>query len=270
MGRAIAALRGEPLPYSERTGPRSALQGKIYTSTDYPPQYDIFLHNENAYARELPGYLAFACFIEPDARGETPIGDCRAIEQSIDASVRERFEQLGWMHVRNIHPDLGPSWQEVFQVNTQQEVEAYCRARDIDIEWVSANHLRTRQVHAAHVTHPRTGERLWCNHATFYHRDCLEPVLRHALRPWEQRGALPNETFYGDGSPISTADFVVLRDAYLQHKRAFRWREGDLLLVDNLRVCHGREPYEGARQIAVGMTTPIERAPRAQRGQLRG
>ena len=49
LEKAIQAISGESLEYRERSSPRTAVSGNIYTSTDYPPSYPIFLHNENSY-----------------------------------------------------------------------------------------------------------------------------------------------------------------------------------------------------------------------------
>ncbi|MEU6709043.1 TauD/TfdA family dioxygenase, partial [Streptomyces wuyuanensis] len=34
------------------------------------------------------------------------------------------------------------------------------------------------------------------------------------------------------------------------------WQPGDLMLVDNIRTAHSREPYDGPREILVGMADP--------------
>ncbi|MEV0964439.1 TauD/TfdA family dioxygenase, partial [Streptomyces sp. NPDC049910] len=34
------------------------------------------------------------------------------------------------------------------------------------------------------------------------------------------------------------------------------WQPGDLMLVDNIRTAHSREPYDGPREILVGMSDP--------------
>lgn len=261
MNRAVRSMSGELLPYHERTGPRTSLHDAIYTSTDYPAEYEIFLHNENSYSRRMPGRLSFACLVPPLAAGETALADCRAVERRIDRGLLERFAELGWMHVRNIAPELGLGWRDVFQCETREEVARYCTENGIGLEWTDTDRLRTRQVHDAFVVHPITGERLFCNHATFYHGQSLEPVLRQALGAGSRDDRLPNHTRFGDGSAISRDQVRHLREAYVREKTTFPWRRGDLLVVDNLRVCHGREPYRGPRRIAVAMTTPFERPP---------
>src|SRR5436309_1606654 len=45
----IRAVSGELLEYSYRSTPRSQVSGRIYTSTEYPADQSIPMHNEMAY-----------------------------------------------------------------------------------------------------------------------------------------------------------------------------------------------------------------------------
>ena len=71
---------------------------------------------------------------------------------------------------------------------------------------------------------------------------------------------LPTNTYYGDASPIEPETLDELRRIYDEETVLFPWQEGDILLLDNMRVAHGRAPYTGARQILVGMTEPFTRS----------
>ncbi|MFM9445922.1 TauD/TfdA family dioxygenase [Streptomyces acidiscabies] len=46
---------------------------------------------------------------------------------------------------------------------------------------------------------------------------------------------------------------------YEQVRMAERWQRGDIMLVDNIRVAHGREPFQGDREVLVAMGDPVER-----------
>ena len=43
---------------------------------------------------------------------------------------------------------------------------------------------------------------------------------------------------------------------YLAEKIIFPWRDGDVLMLDNLLCAHGREPYAGKRRVLVSMAKP--------------
>lgn len=255
--RLIVAAAGGVLEYADQTSPRHKVSGNVYTSTDYPADQPILLHNENSYAHSWPMKLFFFC-VTPAARGgETPIADTRLVLARIDPRIRERFEEKGWMLVRNFGRGLGLSWETVFQTADRAEVDAYCRAAGIETEWQEGGRLRTRQVRRAVVSHPRTGERVWFNHAAFFHVSALAAGLREGLLAGLGEDELPYNTYYGDGSPIEESVAEALREAYRQSEVAFEWRAGDVLLLDNMLAAHGRRPFEGPRRVVVGMAEPV-------------
>ena len=44
-----------------------------------------------------------------------------------------------------------------------------------------------------------------------------------------------------------------IRAAYEMERVEFGWRRGDLLMLDNMLVAHGRNPFEGKRRVIVAM-----------------
>jgi alpha-ketoglutarate-dependent taurine dioxygenase len=38
----------------------------------------------------------------------------------------------------------------------------------------------------------------------------------------------------------------------------FEWRAGDVLLLDNMLVAHGRRPYSGPRKILTALAEPFK------------
>jgi alpha-ketoglutarate-dependent taurine dioxygenase len=251
--RFIATVSGGAMEYRYRSSPRTQVTGNIYTSTDYPSDQSIFPHNEHAYSPTFPLRIFFFCVQPAERGGETPVGDCRRILQRIDPEIRERFREKGVMYVRNFGDGFGLPWPTVFQTDDRGEVEEYCRENGLEAEWKPGDRLRTRRVGPAIFKHPRTGEELWFNHAAFYHWTTLEPTAREQLRAVFGEEDLPNNTFYGDGTPISPAVAQHLRDAYLQEQVTFPWQRGDLLMMDNMMAIHARNPYAGQRQVVVGM-----------------
>ena len=254
--RFIRTVSGDLLEYSERSSPRSQVEGNIYTSTEYPADQTIFLHNENSYAHTWPLKLFFLCSTPPRRGGATPVADCRAIYRTIDPGVREAFVEKGVMYVRNFSDEVGLSWRTVFGTDDPDEVVRRCRDAGYEVEWTGPDRLRTKRVGPAAVRHPRSGEWTWFNHATFFHVTTREPELREALLAQYAEEDLPSNTYYGDGSPIEPEVLDHLRDVYAREKVSLPWRAGDVLMLDNMLAAHGREPFEGPRAIRVGMSEP--------------
>jgi len=253
----VVACSAELLEYRERSSPRTRVNNNIYTSTDYPASQSIFFHNENSYQRTWPLKIFFFCMTPSTQGGETPIADCRRVFGHIDQKIRRRFMEKGWMLVRNFGAGLSLTWQSVFQTEDKFAVETYCRQAGIKTEW-RGEHLRTRQVRQAVAQHPVTGEMIWFNHAAFFHVSTLEPSTRETLLAGLKEEDLPNNTYYGDGSPIEPDVIEEIREAYRKEAVSFVWQEGDILMLDNMSVAHGRNPYAGPRKILVAMAEPFD------------
>jgi alpha-ketoglutarate-dependent taurine dioxygenase len=255
----VSAVAKGQMSYDEPTTPRSRVADKIYTSTDYPPDQSIPPHNERSYSAEVPMRLYFWCDTPAAVGGETPLGDSRRIYQRIPKVIRDRFEETGWMYVRNFSAELGLSWQTVFQTEDRNVVEEYCRTNSIDFDWKAGERLTTRQVRPAVIVHPRTGEPSWFNHITFFHISSLEPVVRERLLADYGEAGVPNNTYYGDGSRIEESVLDEMRQAYEREMAGFAWQRGDLVMLDNLLVAHARKPFSGPRKILFAMSNPYRR-----------
>lgn len=161
------------------------------------------------------------------------------------------------MYVRNFGDGFGLPWQTVFQTEDRRAVEDYCRDHGIQSEWKEDGRLRTRAVRPAAARHPKTGEVTWFNHATIFHVTTLAPHVRDALLSQFAEADLPSNSYYGGGESIAPEVLEQLRDAYRQETVDFAWQRGDVLMLDNMLVAHGRRPFSGERKIAVGMAEPV-------------
>ncbi|HEX8719951.1 MAG TPA: TauD/TfdA family dioxygenase [Pyrinomonadaceae bacterium] len=254
--RAARAACGELLEYRYRSTPRARVSGDIYSSTEYPADEHIPLHNEMSYTTSWPLKIAFCCAQPADEGGETPVADSRRVYARVPARVREQFARGGVMYVRNYGRRLDLPWQDVFQTADRAEVEAYCRSASIEFEWRGDDGLRTRQVCQAVAAHPQTGEEVWFNQAHLFHTSNLRPEVREFLLASCREEDLPRNAYFGDGSPIAGSLLDEVREAYRLETVSFPWRRGDVLVLDNMLAAHGRTPFRGARQILVGMAEP--------------
>ncbi|WP_394332732.1 condensation domain-containing protein [Chitinophaga rupis] len=247
-----AITGGPPMDYMDQSSPRSRLADKVYTSTDQPSSQHINMHNELSYSRHWPLQIIFHCMQLQCTGGETPICDSRRVLAQLSPATRRRFEEKGIMYYRNLQEGFGLSWQDVYQTNDPEAVAAYCRLHNIRFSWKSEQQLQTWWVKPAIVKHPVTGEPLWFNHGLFFNERSLAEHIREGIGAEE----LPFNTFYGDGSPIEPEVIAEIASAYAAAKVVFPWKKGDILLLDNMLMSHGRNPYDGARKIVVSMNTP--------------
>ena len=247
------ALSGALLEYTYRSTPRSKERGNIYTSTEYPADQSIPLHNENAYTTSWPMKIWFFCVTPVQQGGETPIADSRNVFKRIDPKIRERFMQKKVRYVRNYSEGLDLPWQTVFQTTSKSVVEEYCRSAGIEFEWKDSHHLRTSQVCQAVARHPQTGEMVWFNQAHLFHVSSLPAEARETLLSVCKEEDLPRNAYYGDGSPLEPAVLAEIREIYQQEAVLFPWQESDILMLDNMLIAHGRSPFVGVRKILVSM-----------------
>ena len=233
--------------------PRAEIGNKIYSSTPYPPNETILFHNESSHMNRWPLKIFFFCFNAAQQGGETPIIDCRKIYQLLDPKIRERFRQKQIMYVRNFTDNLDVSWQEFFQTMDKSEVENYCHKNCIDFEWKPDNGLRTRHVRPAVTTHPNTNEMIFFNQLQLHHVLCLDSTIRESLLSLFEERDLPRNVYYGDGAPIESTVLDEIRRVYQEASISFPWQEGDILMLDNMLIAHGRNPYVGRRKIMVAL-----------------
>lgn len=252
----VRGLSGPPLDYTERSSPRSAIKGRVYTSTEYPHDEEIFPHNETSYRASWPLKLYFRCVEPPTTQGATPLADVREVHDAIDPAVREEFARRKWMLVRNFHPDFGMSWQHVFDTDDPWKVESYCAGNGIRFEWIGEQGLRTRAVREPIHYRPGSDRPSWFNHATFFHVSSLAAEVAEGLLEMFGMAGLPANSYYGDGGEIPADVVAHLRAAYRGAITRFDYERDDVLIVDNMTAAHGREPFTGPRKVEVAMAEP--------------
>jgi alpha-ketoglutarate-dependent taurine dioxygenase len=232
------------------------IEGNVYTSTETPSHFEIALHSESTFAQTWPRWVCFHCVTPARSKGRTPIADVQKVYLRLPSRLRERFEETGVLYLRNFSEGPGMNWQTAFQVSSKDELEAKCRQEDISWEWRGETQLRTYQRRPSVVWHPVTGIPAWFNQALALHVTALPQPLRDVLVRQLGDLDLPHQTFYGNGEPFEPETIETIRQAYAEEVVRFSWEVGDLLILDNLVFAHGRESFEGLREILACLAGP--------------
>ena len=243
------------IDYTDRSSPRTEIGGNVYTSTEHPKDQVINMHNELSYSQKWPRWIAFYCHIAATKGGETPIADVRRVLSYLSSETRQVFKEKGIMYRRLLQPGIGLSWQQVFQTESKEEMEYNCRERGISYTWLGKNKVIIQWTKDAIISHPETLEEIWFNHGCFFNEHTLSDEVRSAF---DSPDELPFNTFFGDGSPIPKSMLLEIEAAFSKARLKFLWKKGDVLVLDNMLMAHGRESFEGERSIRVLMAEATE------------
>ncbi|HTF49571.1 MAG TPA: TauD/TfdA family dioxygenase [Pseudonocardia sp.] len=270
VAAVFARLASDLMTEKEAFAPREAYSGGVYSSTKWPSNQQMCMHHELSYTLEFPGVLMFACLTAPTRGGATAVADSPSVLDALPADLVARFEREGWLLTRNYNDEIGASYAEAFGTDDRGAVESYCRANAIEFEWQPDGGLRTRQRRYAVLLHPVTGQRCWFNQVAFLNEWTLDAEVREFLVDMYGVDGLPFNTRFGHGDRIGEDVVVLLNQVYASHTMREPWQVGDLLLVDNIRSAHSREPFEGPREVLVGLADTVRQADCAPRFQGAG
>lgn len=252
----VAAIGNRFINYIDGNSPRTKLSDIIYTSTEYDPSQTITQHNELSYSANWPSRIFFCCIKAAATGGETPLADGRKVLAKMDKQIVHAIESKGLTYIRNLHGGngFGPSWQHTFETTDAAKVEEHCRNLSMEFEWKEDGTLNLKHHRKGIIRHAVTGEKVWFNqidqfHPTHLGRDVYEVLS--AMYGCDEE--LPTSVTFGDGTPIGDNMVREIMETINSVIVAKPWEEGQLLLVDNELVSHGRKPFTGEREVLVSM-----------------
>ena len=119
------------------------------------------------------------------------------------------------------------------------------------VKWDSSGDLYFWHNLPACIQHPETGEKIWFNQATLHHSLYFRLLPGGTEIPDHKQ---PCHAYYGDGSDIEPAVLQHIQATAWACAVGFKWKRGDLLVLDNLAVQHGRLGFKEERKLLVYMT----------------
>ena len=224
---------------------------RVFTANEAPPETEIHLHHEMAQTPLYPSKLFFYCEIAPGQGGATPV--CRSdwlLEQmeASDPALVARFAEHG-VRYTNVMPGAddagsgqGRSWRSTLGADTKEAAEARLQSLGYAWEWQSDDSLRATTPVLPAIRILADGRR------TFFNQ------LIAAFRGWsDSRNEAHKSVTFGDGSPITGADMARTIALSQELTRDLAWQAGDVALLDNFLVMHGRRPFAGKRRVLASL-----------------
>ena len=226
---------------------------RVFTANEAPPSVSIFLHHELAQTPVYPSHLFIYCENAPEKNGETPL--CRSDVllskmQGVIPEFVQSCEKLGVCYT-NVMPDhednksgQGRSWYSTLGVSNKSNAERKLNTLGYQWEWMDDGSLEVKTAVLPAVKTLDDKRRVFFNQ------------LIAAYRGWkDKRNASRKNIFFGDGSAIPIKDMNIVIKLADQLTFNLEWETGDIVLIDNYLVMHGRRPYKGDRRVLASLAT---------------
>ena len=222
---------------------------RVFTANEAPPDVEIFLHHEMAQTPLSPEKIFFCCLSAAEEGGATPL--CRSDwlyskfkEQH--PKWAEQFASLGLKYRIQMPAEAdagsgqGRSWASTLSVESVEEAEERLETLGYTWRWEDDGSLiATTPVMPAVKQLPDGSE-------SFYNQ-----VLAAHLG-WKPVGEEQEEPLtFGNGDAIDAEALAELASIADEIVLPLDWQDGDVALVDNHRVMHGRYPFSGSRKRSV-------------------
>lgn len=256
FGLVTRAMGCEGYDYVGGAAPRTeVVPGVVFTSNESPPDQPIPFHHELAQSPTPPTYILFMCETEAAAGGATPIIPS---EEVADFFMREfpdfarKVETEGVRYIRTM-PEVtdttsaqGRSWKETYGVFNRKEAEEVMRRQGTTWEWLPNGDCKTiTAILPALRTDSRSAKKVFFN------------SMVAAFTGWnDSRNVGEKAVILGDGSPVDNDAIRAVARFMAEQEVAFRWSNGDILILDNTTVMHSRQSFKPPRRVLAALRGP--------------
>lgn len=253
---------------------RTEINQYLSTANEGPSSRMLYQHNEFSRFKKFPKKLFFACNEFSAEGGETPIVHGGEYFEDIYGKEPELVKELAQkgLYMQQVWPlttENKTSWSDKFTFgrNVNKEVDSLeqqkKKAEEIVIDSVSDDyyfdegddlvvHQHTQPIR---VYKRADGESYPCffNSIANFHGD-----KKYAL---EGHGKTASLQFDKDSTDIPMDFLDKILESSVSKAYNHKWQTGDLAIVDNYQVSHGRLPWNGGRKILVSMWDIKEKQP---------
>ncbi|MEM7284265.1 MAG: TauD/TfdA family dioxygenase [Pseudomonadota bacterium] len=230
---------------------------RVFTANEAPPEVEIYLHHEMAQTPIAPEKIFFCCLNAAEYGGATPL--CRSDKfyeafKSQYPEWAEQFAELGLKYTTHMPYDAdedsgqGRSWRSTLSVDAVADAEEKLSTLGYSWQWQSDQSLLATTPALPAVRKLPNGSESFFNQVIA------------AYRGWKRVDSSPDAILtFGNGDSIPVAALEAIASLADDFTFPVEWQDGDIALVDNHRIMHGRKPYSGDRKRQVLVSLARER-----------
>lgn len=224
---------------------------RVFTANEAPSSVSIFLHHEMAQTPIYPSKLFFYCEQAAESGGATPLCRSDVLLSELTKQAPEFVAACRSKGVRysNVMPDIddpesgqGRSWRSTLSTQDKSAAEDKLRKLGYEWQWLEQDSLRVTTAVLPAIRETENGRQVFFNQ------------LIAAFRGWkDSRNATEKSIRFGDDSEISSEAMAKAIQIGDELSFDIPWQTGDVALVDNFLVMHGRRPFEGQRRVLASL-----------------
>ncbi|PLZ22754.1 taurine catabolism dioxygenase TauD [Fischerella thermalis CCMEE 5273] len=199
-------------------------------------------HGEMYYTKTQPKMMWFYCATPALSDGETTICDGIQVYNELSQTTKELFHSKRLKYIRTYPQEI---WPKIYQTNDLAVVEKVCNDNDMLLKVNEAEKSITTEYITSAIVLSR------CGHYKVFLNNIL-PVIEQ-----EAQGRNNSLVRFEDDSPIPENVIDELKEITGRLTQLVAWQKGDILMVDNTRLLHGRRTFsDNQRDIYVRLCNP--------------
>ena len=199
-------------------------------------QTEIKLHGEMYYQKNIPLMLWFFCANPAAKNGETTVCDGRQFFAELSNSTKELFSQKQLKFTAKMNQE---EWQKKYKTDNVNELKEICQKNDTHLTIYEDQSILIQYICPV-VIPSRCGK---------------YQIFINSLLPGMQLN--PDLWKFDDNSKIPDELMKELNGIAERITTNIDWQKGDILMIDNTRVMHGRRAFtDETREIYIRLCSP--------------
>lgn len=197
---------------------------------------EVKLHGEMYYQQDIPLMLWFFCAHPASEDGETILCDGRQLFNELSSPLKELFRNKKLKYVIHLNKE---AWQKRYKTDDLRVIEQLCIQNNLLLQINPDESIDLQYIcPAVHLS--KCGK---------------YPTFISSLLPGKHK--YKNSIFFEDDSEITDDIVSELTEVAERITTEIEWEMGDILMVDNTRMMHGRRAFsDNQREIYLRLCSP--------------